>query len=63
MFGSRHCGSSIGGLGGCPVALDATGNVATEDVVVMLEQVEFDTKIDLTKLVAAVDLPTELMGS
>jgi hydroxymethylglutaryl-CoA lyase len=61
--GIRHFDSSIGGLGGCPFAPGATGNVATEDVVVMLEQMGFDTGIDLVKLVAAVDLTAELTGN
>lgn len=59
----RHFDASIGGLGGCPFAPGATGNVATEDVVLLLEQEGFDTGIDLKKLVRAVDLTTELTGN
>lgn len=60
--GIRKFDASIGGLGGCPFAPGATGNVATEDVVVMLEQMGFDTGINLAALVEAVDLATELTG-
>jgi hydroxymethylglutaryl-CoA lyase len=61
--GIRRFDGSIGGLGGCPFAPGATGNVATEDVVLMLEQMGFDTGIDLRKLVDAVDLAIELTGN
>jgi (R)-citramalyl-CoA lyase len=43
---------SIGGLGGCPFAPGATGNVATEDVVYLLERSGLDTGIDLESLIA-----------
>ncbi|WP_340692113.1 hydroxymethylglutaryl-CoA lyase [Hyphomonas sp.] len=43
--------ASCGGIGGCPFAPAATGNVATEDVVYMLERVGFDTGLDLGKLI------------
>ncbi len=43
--------SSIAGLGGCPYAKGASGNVATEDVVYMLHGLGFDTGVDLGKLV------------
>ena len=55
--------SSIGGLGGCPFAPGASGNVATEDVVMMLEQMGFDTGIDLDALLRASDLAEELTGT
>ncbi len=45
--------ASQGGIGGCPYAPGATGNVVTEDVVFMLESMGIDTGIDLEKLVAA----------
>jgi hydroxymethylglutaryl-CoA lyase len=45
--------ASIAGLGGCPYAKGATGNVATEDVVYMLRGMDIDTGIDLDKLVEA----------
>ncbi|HEY4552823.1 MAG TPA: hydroxymethylglutaryl-CoA lyase [Bacillaceae bacterium] len=48
--------SSAGGLGGCPFAPGATGNVATEDVVYMLERMGIKTGVDLEKLVEAIDV-------
>lgn len=45
--------ASIAGLGGCPYAKGATGNVATEDVVFMLDGLEIETGIDLDALVDA----------
>lgn len=44
--------ASCGGIGGCPFAPKATGNIATEDVVYMLERAGFETGIDLEKLIA-----------
>ena len=43
--------ASVGGIGGCPFAPAATGNVATEDVVYMLERSGFETGLDLSKLI------------
>ena len=51
VSGYRQC--SIAGLGGCPYAAGASGNVATEDVVYMLDGMGVKTGIDLEKLVAA----------
>jgi hydroxymethylglutaryl-CoA lyase len=45
--------SSVGGLGGCPFAKGATGNVATEDVVYMLERMGIETNIELQQLIEA----------
>ena len=45
--------SCLAGLGGCPYAPGASGNVVTEDLVFMLESMGFETGIDLAKLVAA----------
>ena len=50
-FGVRTFDSSISGLGGCPYAKGATGNVATEDVVYLLHGLGADTGIDLDRLV------------
>lgn len=61
--GVRRFDASIGGLGGCPFAPGASGNVATEDVVMMLEQMGLDTGIDLDRLLAASDLAEELTGT
>lgn len=48
--------TSAGGLGGCPFAPGATGNVATEDVVYMLERMGIETGIHLDELVKAIDI-------
>lgn len=50
-FGVRTFDSSISGLGGCPYAKGATGNVATEDVVYLLQGLGAETGIDLDALV------------
>ncbi len=47
--------SSIAGLGGCPFAPDASGNVATEDVIYMLDGLEIETGVDLGSLMTAGD--------
>jgi isopropylmalate/homocitrate/citramalate synthase len=44
--------ASVAGLGGCPYAAGASGNVATEDVVYMLQGLKLDTGVDLDALVA-----------
>ncbi len=61
--GIRKFDASIGGLGGCPFAPGASGNVATEDVVMMVEQMGFDTGIDLPGLLQASALAQELTGN
>ena len=61
--GIRRFDTSIAGLGGCPFAPGASGNVATEDVVMMLEQMGFDTGIDLTLLLQASDIAQDLTGA
>ena len=48
--------ASLGGLGGCPYAPGATGNIVTEDLVFMLEAMGLQTGIDLDRLVAARDI-------
>jgi hydroxymethylglutaryl-CoA lyase len=54
--------TSAGGLGGCPFAPGATGNVATEDVVYMLDRMGIETGIDLEKLLLAVDIVAPLLS-
>ena len=54
--------TSIAGLGGCPYAKGATGNVATEDVVYMLHGMGIETGIDLDKLVDAGHFISEFLG-
>ena len=50
-FGLRTFDASVGGLGGCPYAKGATGNVATEDVVYLLHVLGAATGVDLDRLV------------
>jgi hydroxymethylglutaryl-CoA lyase len=54
--------SSIAGLGGCPYAKGATGNVATEDVVYMMQGMGIDTGIDLDALVDAGAFISQALG-
>lgn len=60
--GINRFDASAGGLGGCPFAPGATGNVATEDVVFMLHEMGIDTGIDLVKLKGAVDIVKPLIS-
>jgi hydroxymethylglutaryl-CoA lyase len=60
--GVRVIDSAAGGLGGCPFAPGATGNVATEDVVYMLEGLGVKTGVDMPKLVAATNEMSKLIG-
>ncbi len=58
VYAALECGistfdSSVAGLGGCPYAKGATGNVATEDVLYLLDGLGIETGIDMTKLIAA----------
>ena len=61
--GIRRFDSSIAGLGGCPFAPGASGNVATDDIAMMLQQMGFDTGIDLDRLMSASDLAQTLTGT
>jgi hydroxymethylglutaryl-CoA lyase len=54
--------ASIGGLGGCPYAPGASGNLATEDLVYMLRGMGYETGIDFEKLIAAGALAQRLVG-
>lgn len=54
--------ASLGGLGGCPYAPGATGNVCTEDLVHMFEQMGVDTGVDLERLIAAAELLPAMIG-
>ena len=54
--------SSVAGLGGCPYAKGATGNVATEDVVYMMQGLGIETGIDLDKLIDAGVFISEALG-
>jgi hydroxymethylglutaryl-CoA lyase len=54
--------ASCGGLGGCPFAPAATGNIGTEDLVYMLERAGFDTGLDLDKLISVGQWINGLLG-
>lgn len=55
--------ASIGGIGGCPFAPRATGNVSTEDVVHMLHALGIQTGIDLDSLIGCANRMSEILGS
>ncbi len=61
-MGVWHYDTSVAGLGGCPYAKGATGNVATEDVVFMLHGMGIETGIDLDKLVDAGQYISDFLG-
>jgi len=54
--------SSIAGLGGCPYAKGATGNIATEDVLYMLDGMDIETGIDMDRLLEAGVFINEFLG-
>ena len=60
--GVRSFDGSIAGLGGCPFAPGATGNICTEDMVNMLEDMGHDTRVDLAKLLAVSRRIPEVVG-
>lgn len=61
-LGVRHFDASIGGLGGCPYAPGAAGNVATEDLVYMLEGMGVKTGVDLERLIEAARAAESIVG-
>jgi len=61
-YGITEYDASVGGLGGCPYAPGATGNVATEEVVHMLHDMGIDTGIDLEALLEAARLAERIVG-
>jgi hydroxymethylglutaryl-CoA lyase len=61
-LGITEFDASVGGLGGCPYAPGATGNVATEEVVHMLHDMGIETGIDLGALIEAARLAQEIVG-
>ena len=54
--------ASVGGLGGCPFAPDATGNIGTEDLVYMLERAGYETGYDLGQLIEIGNWASDLLG-
>lgn len=61
--GIRKFDSAVGGLGGCPFAPGAAGNLATEDLTLLLHQMGFETGIDLAALLDTVQLLEGLLGA
>ncbi len=61
--GVRRFDASVGGLGGCPFAPVAKGNVATEDVVMLCEQMGYATGVSIPKLLAAVEQVGNMLGT
>jgi hydroxymethylglutaryl-CoA lyase len=67
IYAALECGvptfdSSVAGLGGCPYAKGATGNVATEDVLYLLDGLGVETGVDIEKLIAAGDYICGVLG-
>lgn len=66
-YAALECGvatfdSSVAGLGGCPYAKGATGNVATEDVLYMLDGLGIETGVDMARLIAAGEYICDVLG-
>jgi hydroxymethylglutaryl-CoA lyase len=67
VYAALECGvatfdSSVAGLGGCPYAKGATGNVATEDVLYLLDGLSIETGVDIDKLIEAGDYICGVLG-
>ncbi len=62
QLGVQVIDSSVAGLGGCPFAKGATGNVATEDVVYLLHGLGIETGIDMDRLIAAGNFISAALG-
>jgi hydroxymethylglutaryl-CoA lyase len=61
-MGVRDFDASVGGVGGCPYAPGASGNLATEDLVFMLQGMGVETGVDLDKLLAAGHVAEQVIG-
>lgn len=61
-FGVTRLDASIGGIGGCPFAPNATGNIATEDLVYLLERCGLDTGLDLQTLIQTAGFLGDALG-
>lgn len=62
QLGVRTFDASAGGIGGCPFAPGAAGNIATEDLVYMLDRMGIHTGVDIRKVVHAARLMAEVLG-
>ena len=63
LAGVRQFDASAGGLGGCPFAPGAKGNVATEDVAMLCESIGYTTNLNMPKLLDAVALLSDMIGA
>ena len=61
-LGITEFDASVGGIGGCPYAPGASGNIATEELVHMLEDMGISTGIDLERLITVAELAEGLLG-
>jgi hydroxymethylglutaryl-CoA lyase len=61
-LGITEFDASVGGIGGCPYAPGASGNVATEEVVHMLHDMGIDTGIDLDRLIETAEMAEKMLG-
>ncbi len=62
QHGIRRFDSAVAGLGGCPYARGASGNVATEDVLYLMHGLGMHTGVDIFKIVAAGDMICKILG-
>jgi hydroxymethylglutaryl-CoA lyase len=61
--GIRRFDASLGGLGGCPFAPGASGNIVMEDLVFLLDSMGLRTGVDMAKLLAVRDIPAATLGA
>lgn len=61
-LGVERFDASVGGLGGCPYAPGASGNIATEEAVYLLDELGVETGVDLDRLLEVADLAQSLVG-
>lgn len=60
--GVTHYDAAVGGLGGCPFAAGATGNICTEDLAYLLQESGYETGVDLDRLIDAAALTQDVIG-
>jgi hydroxymethylglutaryl-CoA lyase len=60
--GVTHYDAAVGGLGGCPFAAGATGNICTEDLVYLLQESGYETGVDLEQLIDAALMTQDVIG-
>ena len=62
QLGIETFDASTGGLGGCPYAPGASGNLATEDLVYFLDRMKIQSNVDLDRLISAADNMAKVLG-